>query len=193
MAALPPRLQDAVVAVALALINIVTLLPYREQLHPQPVAFLLVVLESLPLIWRRTWPVAVFLVIGIAREIYDQVPLGYAPLPLGPAIAYFTVMDRCSTRVRLAISLLVLVGIIESQSTPGHSEPYDFIGGRAGVRRGRDGRPFSAGPGGPTWSRSRPGRPGPNPSVTRKRRWPRPGNGPASPVNCTMSSLITSA
>ena len=126
MAALPPRLQDAVVAVALALINIVTLLPYRDQLHPQPVAFLLVVLESLPLIWRRTWPVAVFLVIGIAREIYDQVPLGYAPLPLGPAIAYFTVLDRCSTRVRLAISLLVLVGIIESQSTPGHSEPYDF-------------------------------------------------------------------
>ncbi len=80
----------------------------------------------MPLIWRRTWPVAVFLVIGIARETYDQVPLGYAPLPLGPAIAYFTVMDRCSTRVRAVISLLVLAGIIESQSTPGHSQPYDF-------------------------------------------------------------------
>ena len=124
--ALPPRLQDAVVAVALTLINIGTLLPYRGQLHPQAVAFILVALETLPLIWRRTWPVAVFLVIGIARETYDQVPLGYAPLPLGPAIAYFTVMDRCSTRVRLAISLLVLSGIIESQSTPGHTQPYDF-------------------------------------------------------------------
>ena len=126
MAALPPRLQDAIVAVALTLINIGTLLPYRGQLHPQAVAFLLVVLETLPLIWRRTWPVAVFLVIGVAREIYDQVPLGYAPLPLGPAIAYFTVLDRCSTRVRVAVSLLVLLGIIDSQSTPGHSQPYDF-------------------------------------------------------------------
>src|ERR1039458_6457251 len=39
---------------------------------------------SLPLVWRRMWPVAVFLVIGIVRELYDQLALGYAPLPLGP-------------------------------------------------------------------------------------------------------------
>jgi signal transduction histidine kinase len=124
--ALPPRLQDAVVAVALTLINVGFLLPYRGLLHPQAIAFLLVVLETLPLIWRRTWPVAVFLVIGVARETYDRIPLGYAPLPLGPAIAYFTVMERCSTRVRVAISLLAVAGIIGSQSTPGHSEPYEF-------------------------------------------------------------------
>jgi signal transduction histidine kinase len=126
VAALPPRLQDAVVAIVLTLVNVATLLPYRSQLHPQAVAFLLVILETLPLIWRRTWPAAVFLVIGIARETYDQVPLGFAPLPLAPAIAYFTVMDRCSTRVRLATSVLVLAGIIESQAAPGHTEPYDF-------------------------------------------------------------------
>jgi signal transduction histidine kinase len=126
VAALPPRLQDAVVAIALTLVNVGTLLPYRGQLHPQAVAFVLVILETLPLIWRRTWPVAVFLIIGIARETYDQIPLGFAPLPLGPAIAYFTVMDRCSTRIRVAISLLVLYGIFESQATPGHTEPYDF-------------------------------------------------------------------
>ena len=127
MAALPPWLQDLVLAVALTLVNVGTLLPYRSQLHPQGAAFALVALESLPLIWRRSWPVPVFLVIGFARELYDQIPLGYAPLPLGPAIAYFTVIDRCSTRVRLAVSVLLVAGIVSSQLAPGHTEPYDFF------------------------------------------------------------------
>jgi signal transduction histidine kinase len=126
VAALPPLIQDAILAVALALVYVATLLPYRSQLHPQAAAFTLVVLESLPLVWRRTWPVAVFLVIGIARVAYDRVPLGFAPLPLGPAIAYFTVIDRCSMRVRCAVTVVVLAGIISSQVQPGHTEPYDF-------------------------------------------------------------------
>jgi signal transduction histidine kinase len=127
VATLPPRLQDAIVGVALTLVNVGTLLPYRSQLHPQAAGYILVILESLPLIWRRSRPVTVFLIIGFAREAYDQVPLSYAPLPLGPAIAYFTVMDRCSTRVRCAVSALLLAGIITSQLPPGHSEPYDFF------------------------------------------------------------------
>jgi signal transduction histidine kinase len=69
----------------------------------------------------------VFIAVGIPRNIYDLLVISYAPLPLGPAIAYYTVMDRCSTRVRVVISALLVVGIIRSQMLPGHNEPYDFF------------------------------------------------------------------
>ena len=59
--------------------------------------------------------------------IYDQLNISFDPLPLGSAIAYYTIMDRCSTRVRVVISALLTVGIIRSQTLPGHTEPYDFF------------------------------------------------------------------
>jgi signal transduction histidine kinase len=124
---LPPRMQDLALAVALAIYNVGSLVPETKQLQLPYVAFLLVLLQALPLAWRRRWPVAVYFAVGIPRTIYDQLNLNYAPIPLGPAIAYYTIMDRCSTRVRVFISAVTLVGIIRSQLLPGHSEPYDFF------------------------------------------------------------------
>ena len=120
-------MQDLALAVALAVYNVGSLIPETKQLQLPYVALLLVVLQALPLIWRRRWPVAVFFAVGIPRTIYDQLGLNFAPIPLGPAIAYYTIMDRSSTRVRVAISALLLVGIVRSQMLPGHSEPYDFF------------------------------------------------------------------
>jgi signal transduction histidine kinase len=37
------------------------------------------------------------------------------------------VMDRSSTRVRWVMCAVTLVGIIQGQTTPGHTEPYDFF------------------------------------------------------------------
>ena len=124
---LPPRTQDLALALALAVYNVASLIPETRQLKLPYVAFLLVVLQALPLTWRRRWPVAVFFAVGIPRSLYDQLGIGFAPLPLGPAIAYYTVMDRCSTRVRVVMSVLLIGGIIEGQTTPGHTEPYDFF------------------------------------------------------------------
>jgi len=81
----------------------------------------------LPLIWRRRWPAATYLVIGIPRGIYDQLGIGFAPLPLASMIAFYTVMDRSSTRVRWVMCVLTLAGVIQGQTTPGHTEPYDFF------------------------------------------------------------------
>jgi len=120
-------MQDLALAVALAIYNVGSLIPETKQLQLPYVAFLLVMLQALPLIWRRRWPVAVFFAVGIPRTIYDQLGLNFAPIPLGPAIAYYTIMDRSSTRVRVAISALLLFGIVRSQMLPGHSEPYDFF------------------------------------------------------------------
>jgi signal transduction histidine kinase len=124
---LPPRMQDLVLAVALAIYNVGSLIPEAKQLQLPYVAFLLVVLQALPLAWRRRWPVVVFFAVGIPRTIYDQLNLNYAPIPLGPAIAYYTIMDRSSTRVRVAISAVLMYGIVRSQMLPGHNEPYDFF------------------------------------------------------------------
>ncbi len=124
---LPPRVQDLALALALAVYNVASLIPETRQLKLPYVAFLLVVLQAVPLTWRRRWPVLVILAVGIPRSLYDQLGIGFAPLPLGPAIAYYTIMDRCSTRVRVVMSVLLIGGIIEGQTTPGHTEPYDFF------------------------------------------------------------------
>jgi signal transduction histidine kinase len=120
-------MQDLALALALAVYNVVSLIPEARQLRLPYVAFLLVVLQALPLIWRRRWPVAVFVAVGIPRTIYDQLGWSFDPLPLASAIAYYTIMDRCPTRVRVVISAVLTVAVIRSQTLPGHNEPYDFF------------------------------------------------------------------
>ena len=105
VAALPPRRQELLptpdLGVALAAVNAVSLLPYRAQQHPLWLALVLVVAQGLPLAWRRTWPIAVGLVIAAARVAYDQIGFTFAPFPLGPAIAFYTVIDRRGPRLAL--------------------------------------------------------------------------------------------
>jgi signal transduction histidine kinase len=131
LAALPPRrqelAQDLGLGVALATVNVVSLLPYRAQLHPSWLALLLVAAQGLPLAWRRSMPVRVALVIGGARVAYDQIGFGFAPFPLGPAIAVYTVMDRRSAGWRWITMLIVAAAIGISQAAPGHHQPYDTI------------------------------------------------------------------
>jgi signal transduction histidine kinase len=129
--ALPPRrqerLQDLGLGIALAAVNVVSLLPYRAQLHPLWLALTLVAAQGIPLIWRRSRAVGVGLVIGAARVAYDAIGFGFAPLPLGPAIAVYTVIDRRGPVLRWITMVLVAVGITVSEASPGHSEPYDAI------------------------------------------------------------------
>ena len=120
-------MQDLALALALAVYNVVSLIPEARQLQLPYVAFLLVVLQALPLIWRRRWPVTVMVAVGIPRVIYDQLGWSFDPLPLASAIAYYTVMDRCPTRTRVVVSAVLVFSIIRSQTLPGHNEPYDFF------------------------------------------------------------------
>jgi signal transduction histidine kinase len=128
-AGLPPTMQDLVLALALAAYNVGSLIPETGQLRLPYAAFTLVVLQTLPLTWRRRWPVAVWLAVGIPRTLYDNLGISFAPLALGPLIAYYTVMDRSSTRVRWVVSVVTLAGVTRAQFLPGHTEPYDFFVG----------------------------------------------------------------
>jgi signal transduction histidine kinase len=125
--ALSPRTQDLVLATVLAAYYVGSLIPEAGQLRLPRLAFALVVLQTVPLLWRQRWPVAAYLVIGIPRGLYDDLGIGFAPLPLASMIALYTVMDRSSTRVRWVVGALTLAGVIQGQTTPKHTEPYDFF------------------------------------------------------------------
>ena len=131
VAALSPRRQevltDAGLGVALASVNVVALLPYRAQQHPLWLALLLVAAQGLPLAWRRSRPIEVALVIGAARVAYDQIGFTLAPFPLGPALAFYTIIDRRGPAWRWVACVLVAVGLAVSQAAPGHHQPYDAI------------------------------------------------------------------
>ena len=120
-------MQDLAVGVILAAINVVSLLPYRSQLHPFWLALLLVAAQGVPLAWRRSYPAAVLLCTGAARIAYDQIGFGFAPFPLGVAIAMYTVFDRSGLLWRWITAVLTVAGTAISLSAPGHQEPYDAI------------------------------------------------------------------
>jgi signal transduction histidine kinase len=128
--ALPPRTQDAALALALVVINVGTLLPYGSQMHPLWLALFLVIAQAVPLAWRRSYPLAVLIVAGIPRILYDQLAFGYAPIPLANTIAFYTAMVYCRPAVRRVVIVLTVIGSIQSQVAPGHIQPYDaFVSG----------------------------------------------------------------
>jgi signal transduction histidine kinase len=121
------RLQDLGLGVALAAVNVVSLLRYGVRLHPMWLALLLVAAQGIPLGWRRCAPVGVGLVIGAARLSYDWIGFGYAPFPLGPAIAFYTIIDRRGAAWRWIAVVVVAAGIAVGEASPGHNLPYDAI------------------------------------------------------------------
>jgi signal transduction histidine kinase len=126
---LPPRMQDLALALALVAYNVGSLIPVTRQLNLPVAAFVLVVLQALPLTWRRRWPVAVLFAVGIPSQFYNVLGIPYGGVPFGPMIAYYTVMDRSSTRVRWWISVITLFGLINVQFLPYHNGAYSFLTG----------------------------------------------------------------
>jgi signal transduction histidine kinase len=131
LARLPPRrrerVEDGALAVALAVVNVVSLVPYHAQVRYFWFAQFLVIAECLPLAWRRTWPITTTALMGVPRFVYDLLRLGYAPLPLSSAIGFATIMERSPLLGRAVTGIAAAVVIVVSQTFPGHSEPYDGI------------------------------------------------------------------
>jgi signal transduction histidine kinase len=131
VAALPAArrryVQDGALGLVLAIVNVVSLLAYRSQIHPFWLALVLVIGQGVPLIWRRKWPIAVAIVIGVARVYYDQAELGYAPFPLGSAIALYTIFDQCGPVWLWVSAAGASTGVAVSMAAPGHPEPYQPI------------------------------------------------------------------
>jgi signal transduction histidine kinase len=124
-AGLPPQAQDLALALALAAYNAGAMIPETGQLRLPGVTFPMAVLQTLPLTWRRRWPVGMLLAVSLFRTVEDNIG-GFEPLYLASLIAYYTVMARSSTRVRVVISVIALAGIITELALPGHNLFTDF-------------------------------------------------------------------
>ena len=120
-------MQDSVLALGLAMLNLLSLLPYRAQMHPLWLALFLVSAQCVPLAWRRRWPVPALLCSGLIRNMYDVLQFGYAPLPLAPAICFATVAERSRPWIRWPTLICTAVGIAYAMRLPGHSLPYDAV------------------------------------------------------------------
>jgi signal transduction histidine kinase len=119
--------QDTGLALGLAVLNLLSLLPYQSQLHPLWLAFFLVSVQCLPLALRRVLPVPALICSGFLRDLYDALKFGFAPLPLAPAIAFATVAERSRPWIRWITIVCSVGGIAYSQTLPGHNQPYDAI------------------------------------------------------------------
>jgi len=119
--------QDSTLALALAVLNLLSLLPYQSQMHPLWLALFLVSVQCVPLSLRRVFPVPALIACAVPRVVYDALPFGYAPLPLAGVIAFATVADRSRRWLRLA-TLVVTVGVVAwTQTLSGHHQPYDAV------------------------------------------------------------------
>jgi signal transduction histidine kinase len=125
--ALPPGIQDLGLALALTAYSVGSLIPVTSQLNLPVMAYVLDVLQALPLIWRRRWPVPVLLAIGIPSQLYNFLGIPYGGVPFGPMIAFYTVMDRSSTRARWVICGLAVIGLVNVQFLPYHHGAYSFL------------------------------------------------------------------
>jgi signal transduction histidine kinase len=130
-AALPPKrreiVQDSMLALALAVLNLLAVLPNLSSMHPAWLAMFLAAVQCLPLAIRRVNPVLALILSGVPRNAYDALGFGYAPLPLANAIAFATVAQRSRPWLRWTTLGATAVGIAYGQTTPGHTEPYDAI------------------------------------------------------------------
>jgi signal transduction histidine kinase len=119
--------QDSALALALAALSLLSLLPYQSQLHPRWEAYALVCAQCLPLALRRVWPVPALICSGVLRDLYDARGFGFAPLPLAPAIAFATVANQSRPAIRWITVVATAGGVAYSQALPGHNQPYDAI------------------------------------------------------------------
>ena len=82
-----------------------------------PLATLLLILETVPLVLRRRSPIVTLFVIGTARVAYDLLRYHDAPQPLGVLIALYTVAVLAEGRWRRTVPVTTAIGLALSMTT----------------------------------------------------------------------------
>ncbi|MFI6322649.1 sensor histidine kinase [Nonomuraea sp. NPDC050556] len=124
MRELPPRVIDAAITVVVVA---ATVLP---MMWPQPPAWWIVGLglaASLPVLWRRRWPLSTALVVGVAITVLVTWEKPY--LPWGPLVGIYTIADLAPRWARLLAVPVVAAGVAVSLILPAeNAETYRVIG-----------------------------------------------------------------
>jgi signal transduction histidine kinase len=121
-----PLVADALLAAVLTVVSLVVLVyasqDCRGRCRPgDGGAVSLVLLQTLPLAWRRRRPLAISLVVGAASAVYGAAPypdLGLAIAP-GGLVALYTAAAWCRRRTALLIGAAVAVGVAVVMLLPG--------------------------------------------------------------------------
>jgi signal transduction histidine kinase len=118
----PPAIDAAIVLV----VYVATAYPSVRHAQPWNIAF--ATLASVPLLWRRRWPIPVALATGIgttALSITQMLP----DLPYGQLVATYTFAELSGALWRLAAVLGTIAGVAISLSLPGERiEAYGYVG-----------------------------------------------------------------
>jgi signal transduction histidine kinase len=106
---LPPLAVDAVLAVAVGIVTVVSIAVADSEDHTERMtwwAWALVAVQIVPLVWRRRWPVVVLFVSGTAAMAFGMANLPDPAIPFTLVLALYTVAAYRPRRVSVPIALL---------------------------------------------------------------------------------------
>jgi signal transduction histidine kinase len=107
-----PLAVDATLALVLTGVSLLTVAAGAQDIGAiEPLSLALLLVQTLPLVVRRTWPVAVFAVTFSAMFAHAAIATGSLSSPLGALIALYTVAERRSRRLSSTLALIAMASI----------------------------------------------------------------------------------
>ncbi len=109
-----PLLVDAVIAIGLSLLSLFAVASGATDTgNREPISVALLLMESLPLVFRRRWPLPVLAVTFGATLLHASLATGQPVNEgIGSLVALFTVAERYDRRVSVPAAVAVAVGYI---------------------------------------------------------------------------------
>src|SRR5262245_57287709 len=115
-AAANPNLVDAFIAFGLTALSLLTLAGGAQDLGSiDPLSLFLLVLQTLPLIVRRRWPLTVFIITAAATTLHAALATDPISSSLGFLVALFTLAeqrDRRTSGLATLVAAVVVGGLL---------------------------------------------------------------------------------
>jgi signal transduction histidine kinase len=126
---IPPLVADAVLAAVILAVTLVEISLNDESLsgRNRAVSIALLVAMSVVIVFRRRWPVAVWLVSGALVTIYGVASFPDPVLPYGPLVAVYTVAAYTSWRTSMTAGVVTAVVVAASMIIDPHDDIVDWL------------------------------------------------------------------
>jgi signal transduction histidine kinase len=126
---IPPLVADAVLAAVVLAVTLVEISLNDESLsgRNRAVSIALLVAMSVVIVFRRRWPVAVWLVSGALVTIYGVASFPDPVLPYGPLVAVYTVAAYTSWRTSMTAGVVTAVVVAASMIIDPHDDIVDWL------------------------------------------------------------------
>jgi signal transduction histidine kinase len=133
--AVPPLVVDALLAAVVGAVTVIAVLVEDRQSGPDltPLGVVSLVVQIVPLVWRRRAPVAVMVVVLASTVYYGMAELPDPPLMFPALLAFYTVAAyrprRIVIPIALAICALMPIAIFFGDSTDASDIAVGYVGG----------------------------------------------------------------